>query len=172
MPDPWAILDALLKLTDQGGLVLVAIFAVSLFMWTLILERYLYLQHRYPRDLERRLEAWRQRRDHSSWYAQRIREGLIAELAVSLRSWLRTIETLTAILPLLGLLGTVIGMIATFEVMKLFGTGNARGLASGISTALITTTAGLVTSISGLYFSANLNHRAEIEVNKARDMLQ
>jgi biopolymer transport protein ExbB len=67
---------------------------------------------------------------------------------------------LTQILPLLGLLGTVSGMIKVFEVIYAFGAGNARGMAAGISEALITTMAGLITALSGLFFAANLESRA------------
>ena len=71
------------------------------------------------------------------------------------------LNALTTILPLLGLLGTVSGMIKVFDVITVFGTGNTRGMASGISEALVTTMAGLFTALSGLYFVANLEHRAE-----------
>lgn len=62
-------------------------------------------------------------------------------------------------------------MISTFEVMMVFGTGNARGMSSGISEALITTAAGLVTSISGLYFSAQLQAQADDQKNKTTELL-
>jgi biopolymer transport protein ExbB len=75
-------------------------------------------------------------------------------------------------LPMLGLLGTVSGMIQTFDVMTVFGTGNARGMAGGISVALITTMGGLLTALSGLYFSTQLTQRAEREVDKVADALR
>ena len=70
-------------------------------------------------------------------------------------------QALVAILPLLGLLGTVSGMIKVFDVITVFGTGNTRGMASGISEALVTTMAGLFTALSGLYFVSDLERRAE-----------
>ena len=68
--------------------------------------------------------------------------------------------TVATITPLLGLLGTVLGMIRTFEVISIFGTGNARAMAGGISVALITTQTGLMVSIPGLYMSGFLTKRA------------
>jgi len=62
------------------------------------------------------------------------------------------IATLTAVAPLLGLLGTVSGMIYTFNVLTIFGTGNARAMSNGISEALITTQYGLEIAIVGLFF--------------------
>lgn len=58
-----------------------------------------------------------------------------------------TIKILSAVAPLLGLLGTVTGMIATFQSITLFGTGDPKLMAGGISTALITTVLGLVCAI-------------------------
>ncbi|CCH47318.1 MotA/TolQ/ExbB proton channel family protein [Pseudodesulfovibrio piezophilus] len=72
-----------------------------------------------------------------------------------------TILILAAIAPLLGLLGTVTGMISTFDVIAQFGTGNARALASGISEALITTQSGLVVAVPGLIMGGLLFRRAE-----------
>ena len=82
-----------------------------------------------------------------------------------------TIHTVTAVLPLLGLLGTVTGMIAIFDVLNVFGNGNTRGMADGISKALLPTTAGLVTSIIGIYFSADLDKRVKKNELHAKDLL-
>jgi biopolymer transport protein ExbB len=78
-----------------------------------------------------------------------------------LRRHLAVIGVLASIAPLLGLLGTVTGMMATFDVIALFGTGNARAMAGGISEALLTTQSGLLVAIPGLYMSIYLNRRAE-----------
>ena len=66
--------------------------------------------------------------------------------------YLNTLGTIAAITPLLGLLGTVIGMIKVFTAIRLEGTGNAAILAGGISEALITTAAGLTVAIPSLFF--------------------
>jgi len=75
--------------------------------------------------------------------------------------YIGTILLLAAIAPLLGLLGTVTGMITTFDVISQFGTGNARALASGISEALVTTQSGLVVAVPGLILGGLLFRRAE-----------
>jgi biopolymer transport protein ExbB len=71
------------------------------------------------------------------------------------------ISVLAGVAPLLGLLGTVGGMITTFIVISQFGTGNAKALASGISEALITTQTGLVVAIPGLFLANYLHRRSE-----------
>jgi len=72
---------------------------------------------------------------------------------------------LTQVLPLLGLLGTVTGMIKVFETINAFGTGNARGMSAGISEALITTMAGLTAALLGYFFASNLEWRAQRAVD-------
>ena len=76
--------------------------------------------------------------------------------AAKLDKFLPSLQTIVAIAPLLGLLGTVLGMIKIFDVIALQGTGNAEALSSGIAEALLTTAAGLVVAIPAqiFYFSA------------------
>lgn len=69
-----------------------------------------------------------------------------------LERYLNTLGTVAAITPLLGLLGTVIGMIDVFSAIMIQGTGNTGVLAGGISKALITTAAGLTVAIPALFF--------------------
>ncbi|MGB9500407.1 MAG: MotA/TolQ/ExbB proton channel family protein [Dissulfuribacterales bacterium] len=69
------------------------------------------------------------------------------------------LNILAAIAPLLGLLGTVTGMISTFHVITLYGTGDPRMMAGGISEALITTQSDLLVAIPGLFMSEMLNRR-------------
>ena len=89
---------------------------------------------------------------------------ILHECAVMLRPQLSrnlaVIAVLGSVAPLLGLLGTVSGMIATFNVISAIGTGNARPLAGGISEALVATEAGLLVAIPGLLLSAQLSRRA------------
>ena len=69
-----------------------------------------------------------------------------------LERFLNTLGTIAGIAPLLGLLGTVIGMIRVFSAIMLHGVGNANELAGGISQALITTAAGLTVAIPSYFF--------------------
>jgi len=73
----------------------------------------------------------------------------------------KTIAILAGVAPLLGLLGTVGGMISTFAVISQFGTGNAKALASGISEALITTQTGLIVAVPGLFLANYLSRRSD-----------
>jgi len=82
---------------------------------------------------------------------ENIREVMLEEYP-KLEQSIPTIGTLASAAPLLGLLGTVTGMISTFTAVTLHGTGNPQALAKGISEALITTQSGLIVAIPALFF--------------------
>ena len=155
--------DDLFLLFERGGMVLWAILAVSMLMWALILERYSYYFWIMPRHREQMLQQWRESKNSSSSSRQWTKSSMVTAFRTGMRRYLVPIHTLADILPLLGLLGTISGMIKVFEVITIFGAGNARGMAAGISEALITTMAGLVTALSGLYFCVNLESLTKTE---------
>lgn len=78
-----------------------------------------------------------------------------------LDKFLPTLQTIATVSPLLGLLGTVIGMIKTFIVISQEGIGNAQALAGGISEALLTTAAGLSVAIPTVIFYHIIRHKSE-----------
>lgn len=157
--------DRGLSFLDKGGPALWLILLLSLVLWLLILERYWYLKFDFPALRERIEGRWRPYKHHKSRYSKRLRASLLNELKQSTGAYLSSIGALTKALPLLGLLGTVIGMIATFDVISEFGNGNARGLAGGISEALLTTMAGLVTALAGLYFGSDLKQKFQLALD-------
>jgi len=159
-------------LLESGGFVLWAILIASVVMWTLIIERYVFVYLTHPSQVKSLIAKWQQRTDRTSWYAHQIRQGLISESTASLKQYLMSIRTLIAALPMLGLLGTVDGMIQTFDVLTVFGTGNARGMAGGISVALITTMGGLLAALSGMYFSTQLEQRVTRSIDNVADALR
>jgi len=158
----WAnYVEGLSSLFDQGGYTLWAILLASILLWVLIVERYWSLFRELPAFRATLLEDWiRSSAAGGQRSFSRIR-ALVADLRAEASRNLPALNALTTILPLLGLLGTVSGMIKVFDVITVFGTGNTRGMASGISEALVTTMAGLFTALSGLYFVSDLENRAE-----------
>lgn len=165
-------LDSILEFMELGGGVLWWIMLVLFMMWSFIIERYWYFQVLHPRRMRSVVAAWDARADTTSWYAKRIRDAMISEVAESLNRGLPVIKTLVAICPLLGLLGTVTGMIQVFDVMGLTGTGNARAMAGGVSKATVPTMAGMVAALSGVYFASRLEQTARVEAEKLEDLLQ
>ena len=154
-----------------GGQVLYVV-AIALFlMWVLMIERYWFLTSVFPKMKKGIIANWDARQDTTSWYAHRIRDAWISEASEKLDERMLLIKTLVAVCPLIGLLGTVTGMIAVFETMATQGTGNARLMASGISMATIPTMAGMVAALSGVFFSTRLEAKAKMAKNKLIDSL-
>ena len=176
------LLQQSLEYLLQGGWIMLPLGLCSLVMWMLILER-LYRFRVLARSdvgINEAIEAVRAGALRGDWVGLRaelvrsflhrrsgdpeLDRAVLAECVSRIRPRLArslaVIGVLAAVAPLLGLLGTVIGMIETFDVISVFGTGNARAMAGGISVALITTQSGLLIAIPGLWLSGLLERRA------------
>jgi len=167
--------DAVASIRDfmeLGGDVLYGIMLTLFLMWTFILERLWYFYRVHPARRNEIIESWEARADTTSWYAKRIREELISSANVSLKRNVGLIKALIAICPLLGLLGTVTGMVSVFDVMTFSGSGNARAMAAGVSKATVPTMAGMVAALSGVYFGTWLEHKASTETDALEDSLR
>ncbi len=168
----------------SGGVVMFPILGVSFIMWMLIINRVYVMRKLFRKNIPR-IEAGElikeNRMPHRKYQGANsllVREFLsgrtgdreldgyildetVLRLIMEMDRYLAVIAVLSGVAPLLGLLGTVVGMMATFDVITVFGTGNAKAMAGGISVALITTQTGLLVSIPGLYMSGFLNQRAD-----------
>ncbi|GGA72966.1 biopolymer transporter ExbB [Neiella marina] len=152
---------------NTGGKVLWAILAVTIWLWFLIFERYWFFLKEYRPRLSSNLSVWQQRDDKSSWIAVQHRKQLLSELDCLMVRNLKLIVGLIALLPMLGLLGTVTGMIQVFEVMAFLGSGNPRAMANGVSAATIPTMAGMVISLLAIPFATELDRRYRREKREA-----
>ncbi|BET65893.1 MotA/TolQ/ExbB proton channel family protein [Opitutales bacterium ASA1] len=166
------VVDRFLRFLETGGIVLWAILVLASVLWTLLLERSYYLLVKSPGLTRRVVDQWKARRDTTSWYAKRIRLAMISEFNEDMTKSLIVAKTLVALCPLLGILGTVTGMIEVFDVMAFSGSGNARGMASGISRATLPTMSGLVVAISAISVVVRLERRAERATEKMADQLR
>jgi biopolymer transport protein ExbB len=167
----WSIANAVLDLIDQGGAVLWVIFATCLVLWLLILERLWFVRITWPARAAHCVAQWQRREDRLSWRAQKIREAMISEVRLELHAMLPFIQLLVALCPLLGLLGTVVGMIGVFEVIAISGNDDAQAMARGVYRATIPTMAGLVVALTGIYFSVRLRRVADREASRLQDRL-
>ena len=77
----------------------------------------------------------------------KLNEAILKERP-AIEAWINALKIIAAVGPLLGLLGTVTGMILTFQGIALYGAGDVQGMAGGISQALITTVWGLIVALS------------------------
>ncbi len=164
--------DAIDNFLQMGGTLLWVILWVSILLWCLIVERLLFFKLSYPNLRSGWLESWEKRDDKVSKAALFIREATLSQAKISMTKTLPIIKMLIALCPLLGLLGTVTGMIHVFDVLAITGTGNARAMASGISQATVPTMAGMVIAISGLYFNKLIEERVSDETHHLADLLK
>lgn len=148
---------------ELGGEVLIAIAILLLIMWLLIFERLFYLFGMHKKQVKTALAIWEEREERKSWHAHQVRVRLISVVSQGLEKNLNIIVTCVALCPLLGLIGTVWGMIEVFEVMALSGSGNVRAMALGVSKATIPTMAGMVAALSGIAVSTFLQSKAKRE---------
>lgn len=161
-----ALMDAFAAIgafMDQGGPVMYWIAALTFVMWTLSFERVWYFKGNLKGDVQRSLDAWEARPERKSWNARQIREAMISRMSDRIQQNMDLIATLIALCPLLGLLGTVTGMIEVFGVLATTGGGDAKQMAGGVSRATIPTMAGMVSAISGLFINTYLSRIAERE---------
>jgi biopolymer transport protein ExbB len=161
-----ALMDAFAAIgafMDQGGPLMYYIAALTFVMWTLAFERVWYFKGGLKGDVQRSLDAWEARKERKSWNARQIREAMISRMTSKIETNMDMIGTLVALCPLMGLLGTVTGMIEVFSVLAATGGGDAKQMAGGVSKATIPTMAGMVAALSGLFANTYLTRIADRE---------
>jgi len=170
-----------LEIIKAGGWLMAPIILCSILSLTIIAERAWTLRRKnvVPGDLGEQVREWASRHELDRRHIEQLRAGsslgrvlaaglvnrhrsrhLIKEaiedtgrhVVHELERFLNTLGTIAGISPLLGLLGTVIGMIKVFSSIMVHGVGDANQLAGGISEALITTAAGLTVAIPSFFF--------------------
>ena len=164
-------LYGILSFIEMGGPVLWAIMFVLFFMWLMIIERSWYYLITFPKQKKKILSAWHERADRSSWYAKRIKDKMVSEASIDLRFGLGFLDALVAISPLLGLFGTVYGMLNVFDIMAIEGTSNAKAMAGGVAKATVPTMAGMIAALSGVFFTTYFKHKANTETEKLEDAM-
>jgi biopolymer transport protein ExbB len=163
--------ETLLAFMDKGGDVLWLIAALVFVLWTLIFERVWYLQFGWKKDVASIIGKWEARPERKSWEAKQIRAMMISQAREQINQYLPLIKTLVALCPLLGLLGTVTGMIEVFNIMAVTGGGDAKSMAGGVQQATIPTMAGMVAALSGVFANTYVTRIAQRESEFLQDNL-
>ena len=163
---------AVADLVEQGGPAVEWIFIGCLVMWTITLERYWFFKHQLPKMADESLTKWRARQDHESWTARQIRKAMISRLNVAMNANMPILRVLVPLSPLLGLLGTVGGMLEVFDAMAARGSADARAMASGVSRAMVCTMTGLAVSIAGIYPVYFFTQRTKYETELLSDKFE
>jgi biopolymer transport protein ExbB len=165
------IFETILAFMDKGGNVLWLIALLVFFMWTLIFERLWYFSSSWKADRAQFVANWEGRGERRSWNAKQIRMRLLSTSRELINDNMNVIATCVALCPLLGLLGTVTGMIEVFNVMAVTGGGDAKSMAGGVEKSTIPTMAGMVAALSGLFANTYLQRVASREQQLLEDQL-
>ncbi|MCB1692256.1 MAG: MotA/TolQ/ExbB proton channel family protein [Pseudomonadales bacterium] len=164
------IILAIRSFMEAGGDVLWLIAGATFIMWAVIFERVWFINTEHRKDVGKALTYWEGRPERKSWNAHMIRQRLISEVNIKVNANMSLIKTLISLLPLLGLLGTVTGMVQVFEAMTYSG-GNARSMAAGVSAATIPTMSGMVATLSGVLANTFLASKVAAECDYMEDTL-
>ena len=161
---------SIVRFFEQGGDVLYLIALTTFLMWVLMFERLWYFVKEHRAVIRDTIAAWEARDERNSWTAHVVRDQLISETTSRIRGSMPIVLTCITLCPLLGLLGTVTGMIQVFDAMATQG-GNARSMAAGVSAATIPTMSGMIASLSGIMGSTFLRRRIDTESELLEDHL-
>jgi len=165
-------IDDLLAFFDKGGIVLYFVFVIAIFLWTLLVERYIYISFVYKKYKKTLIENLKKISSENR-FKDEIKRSLVEEADFKLKAGLDFIKTLIIVCPLVGLLGTVTGMIEVFDVMAISGSNNVKSMANGVSMATIPTMAGMVVALSGILFEKRLElsikyHKQKLELELSK----
>lgn len=161
--------DALHEMRNLGGPVVNWIFLACVLMWSIVLERYWYFRRTLRVEVGQALARWQARTDKFSWRSRQIRAAMISRLNAGMNAKLGVLRVLVPMCPLLGLLGTVSGMLDVFDAMAARGSADARSMANGVSEAMVCTLTGLAVSITGLYPVYYFRRRTRTETELLAD---
>ena len=157
---------------DRGGPVLIVIMAATFFMWALILERMFYFRFAHKQVAAEAIAEWRSRSDRKSTLAHWVKDKLVSEVRAKAEQNVQLTKAMVALAPLLGLLGTVTGMVAVFDVMAITNGADAKAMSAGVSRATIPTMAGMVASLSGILFTSGMDRRVNRSVQWVEDEME
>ncbi|BCB08249.1 biopolymer transporter ExbB [Vreelandella venusta] len=164
-------LEPVERLLDAGGAVLVVLAFVAVLVFGMAIERWWYYRFSWRRARRQLIRRWAARSDHRSWSARTLRNVWTEALVAKLRRPLPWLKLLVALCPLLGLLGTVTGMIAVFDSLSLSDTHQARAMADGVARATLPTLTGMAIAVVGLLFISRLEHVIRREDQRLHDRL-
>lgn len=149
-------IDNLADFFDQGGYVLYFVFIVAFILWTFLIERFIYIAFKYEK-YHKSIISQINNINSTNKYKNQIKQYFFIQSCKNLNAHQSFIKICIVICPLIGLLGTVTGMIEVFDVMALSGASNVKSMASGVSMATIPTMAGMVVALSGLLFEKRIS---------------
>lgn len=154
-------------LISRGGPVLYLLFILTLIIFSVLINKYYFVFIDKKVWYTTKLNNFYTNYPPERMKLSRVESTFLSEFKRDSNSGIKLLDGLIGMCPMLGLLGTVYGMIEVFEVLSFLGTGNPRAMSSGVAKATIPTMASMVITLFGLYFRQDLTHR----LNKATEQM-
>jgi biopolymer transport protein ExbB len=163
-------MEPIMTYIDRGGVIVYVLIGLNILGFAIMLWKLvsLWIARRHQETMVEQIVSFVRADDHEALETSRLHSAINTRIA-SLEYGLGVVRTIASIAPLLGLLGTVVGVLNAFDAISAQGLGDPSVFSSGISVALITTVAGLIVALPHYigynYFISVLDH-LEISIEK------
>tara|TARA_Y200000002_G_C22635649_1_gene644516 strand:- start:455 stop:964 length:510 start_codon:yes stop_codon:yes gene_type:complete len=149
------------ELFIRGGPVLFALFLISFLIFFIFVNKYTFIYFDKSEWFAEKLDNFIKNNPPEIFSLKQVQKTYISELNRVSNTNIKLLDGLIGMCPMIGLLGTVYGMIEVFEVLSFLGTGNPRAMSSGVAKATIPTMASMVITIFSLYFRQDITGRID-----------
>jgi len=149
------------ELFIRGGPVLFALFFISFLIFFIFVNKYTFIYFDKSEWFTEKLDNFIKNNPPEFFSLKQVQKTYISELNRVSNTNIKLLDGLIGMCPMIGLLGTVYGMIEVFEVLSFLGTGNPRAMSSGVAKATIPTMASMVITIFSLYFRQDITGRID-----------
>ena len=156
----------------RGGPVLYVLFFITLIIFYILIDKYRFIFFNSESWLKLKLSEFKKEFPPETTDYKFVESVLLVSVSRESKTNIKMLEGLISMCPMIGLLGTVYGMIEVFEVLSFLGTGNPRAMSSGVAMATIPTMSGMVITLFGLYFYQDLNGRINTLSNNFKSSLK
>ena len=160
------------ELFIRGGPVLYILFGLTFLIFTLLIDKYVFIFIQSKKWVNEKFNQFVKLNPPSETKYKFVESTLISNVKRKTASNIKVLDGLIGMCPMIGLLGTVYGMIEVFEVLAVLGTGNPRAMSTGVAKATIPTMAGMTIALSGLFFKFDLANKVERYQEKARELIK
>ena len=160
------------ELITRGGPVLYLLFILTLIIFYIVFNKYFFVYVEKKEWLSIKLDNFIKSNPPTSVNLMHVEKTFLSEFNRNSYQNIKLLDGLIGMCPMIGLLGTVYGMIEVFEVLSFLGTGNPRAMSSGVAKATIPTMASMVITLFGLYFRQDIGAKLEKSNNEIKNLIK
>ena len=143
------------------------LFFITLIIFYILIDKYRFIFFNSESWLKLKLSEFKKEFPPETTDYKFVESVLLASVSRESKTNIKMLEGLISMCPMIGLLGTVYGMIEVFEVLSFLGTGNPRAMSSGVAMATIPTMSGMVITLFGLYLKEAIGFKKFVEFSNS-----